>query len=470
MAKRHDMSHEQGNNTFASAPVSRRDFLKLAGVAGAAVGLGTGLGGLVAACGGGEETTTSGPVTTAAGPTTSVAANVETGRELKVGWVTMTTGIFAALSEPDDFLLKQAKDAVGDGIVSGDGKKHPLTWVVKDSQSDTNRSAEVTGELITTDNVDMVIGGMTPFVANPVADQCEANGVPCVTYGCPWDAWFDGRGGDRNVGFKWTFDYFQGASDVINVYSGLCNLVQSKTNKTIGLISANDPDGEYLQKQFPSAMTAQGYKIIDTGLYTGGTEDYSSVISQFKSGGAEIIVGMMNNPDFISFWSQMKQQGLKPKLMVTGRAVLTRPDIEAVGAIGAGVCTDVWWSAAYPWKSSLTGLTCQQLADAWEQEKNKGYNAALGLTGSAFEVAVDVLKRTQNPDDPQSIVDAIKATDMVTVFAPVKWAGGPAPNVCQTPLVGGQWQQIGKWGWDNVVVDNSNYPDIPVAGQLIDLP
>ena len=32
--------------------VSRRDFLKIAGVAGAAVGLGAGLGGLVAACGG----------------------------------------------------------------------------------------------------------------------------------------------------------------------------------------------------------------------------------------------------------------------------------------------------------------------------------------------------------------------------------------------------------------------------------
>ena len=32
--------------------VSRRDFLKIAGVAGAAVGLGAGMGGIVAACGG----------------------------------------------------------------------------------------------------------------------------------------------------------------------------------------------------------------------------------------------------------------------------------------------------------------------------------------------------------------------------------------------------------------------------------
>ena len=38
---------------------SRREFLKIAGMAGAAVGAAGGLGGLLAACGGTEETTTS---------------------------------------------------------------------------------------------------------------------------------------------------------------------------------------------------------------------------------------------------------------------------------------------------------------------------------------------------------------------------------------------------------------------------
>ncbi len=51
--------------------VSRRDFLKIAGVAGATVGLGAGLGGLVAACGGTEETSTT--ATAQATTTTTVA-------------------------------------------------------------------------------------------------------------------------------------------------------------------------------------------------------------------------------------------------------------------------------------------------------------------------------------------------------------------------------------------------------------
>ncbi len=47
--------------------VSRREFLKLAGMAGAAIGLGAGLGGLVSACGDEETTTTTGGVATTTG-------------------------------------------------------------------------------------------------------------------------------------------------------------------------------------------------------------------------------------------------------------------------------------------------------------------------------------------------------------------------------------------------------------------
>jgi len=55
--------------SIVKRPVSRREFLKYAGVAGAIVGAGGGLGGLLAACGDDETTTT-----TAGGETTTTAA------------------------------------------------------------------------------------------------------------------------------------------------------------------------------------------------------------------------------------------------------------------------------------------------------------------------------------------------------------------------------------------------------------
>ena len=147
------------------------------------------------------------------------------GREVKIGWVTMTTGVFAGLSEPDDFLLNQAKEAIGDGLVGADGMVHPVTWIVKDSQSDSNRAAEVAGELITQDKPDIVVGGMTPVVNIPVGQQCEANGVPCITYGCPMEPWFFGMGGDPAVGFKWAYNVFWSIGDLNTVYIGLFNLL-----------------------------------------------------------------------------------------------------------------------------------------------------------------------------------------------------------------------------------------------------
>ena len=77
-----------------SKSLSRREFLKIAGIAGATIGVGAGLGGLVAACGEEETTTTTAAAvtTTAAAATTTTAAASSTtvttaavGRDLKVG-------------------------------------------------------------------------------------------------------------------------------------------------------------------------------------------------------------------------------------------------------------------------------------------------------------------------------------------------------------------------------------------------
>jgi branched-chain amino acid transport system substrate-binding protein len=465
-------------DTSVSRSVSRRDFLKLAGVAGAAVGFAGGLGGIVAACGGGtdETTTTAAETTTTAATggetTTTASAGGEVGREVKVGWVTMTTGVFAGLSEPDDFLLQQAKDAIGAGLVGADGKTHPVSWVVKDSQSDSNRAAEVTGELITSDKPDIVMGGMTPTVNIPVAQQCEANSVPCVTYGCPMEPWFFGLNGDAAVGFKWTYNVFWGVGTDLNpVYIGLLEKIQ--TNKKCALLYANDPDGIATADEatgFPAALKPAGYTWINPGLVTNGTEDYSSVINKFKSEGCECLSALMNPGDFANFWKQCKQQGWVPKVTAIGRAILTRPDMDAVGDIGNGLSLEVWWERTHPFKSSLTGLTCEEQAKAWEAKESGPYSPALGLTGGAcFDMVTDVIKRTANLDDPQSYVDAIKATDLQSLVGPIKFGAENAlPNCAITPLVGGQW--IGKAGsWERKVVDNAHYPDIPQTGEIVDL-
>jgi ABC-type branched-subunit amino acid transport system substrate-binding protein len=50
--------------------------------------------------------------------------------------------------------------------------------IVKDSQSNPNRAADVAKELIIDDEIDMMLVASTPETTNPVATTCEAEGGP----------------------------------------------------------------------------------------------------------------------------------------------------------------------------------------------------------------------------------------------------------------------------------------------------
>jgi hypothetical protein len=129
-------------------PLSRREFLKVAGVAGATIGAGAGLGGVLAACGGEETTTTTagatstteaGSSTTEAASTTTASTGPESGREVKVGVIAPVTGIYAVFAIADNWGLGLIDKYLGDTWVLGDGMSHKVSWLLRDTQSDTNR-------------------------------------------------------------------------------------------------------------------------------------------------------------------------------------------------------------------------------------------------------------------------------------------------------------------------------------------
>jgi ABC-type branched-subunit amino acid transport system substrate-binding protein len=181
------MEKETENRTEKGL-LNRREFLRIAGVAGATVGLGAGLGGLIAACGGTEETTTTtaaaapsttaapaSTTTTGAASTTTVSAAAEVGREVKVGVIIPITGYLALFGVSDKWSLGLVSKYLGDSFVLGDGKMHKVTWLLRDTQSDSNRAAQVTSDLYLNDKVDIscVAGG--PDTVNPSADMAEAS-------------------------------------------------------------------------------------------------------------------------------------------------------------------------------------------------------------------------------------------------------------------------------------------------------
>lgn len=387
-------------------------------------------------------------------------------RVLKVGFVSPQTGPLAPFGEADRFIVQQMQAALKNGITIR-GKSFPVSIVVKDSQSNPNRAGEVASDLILKDKVDIMLVSGTPETANPVCDACELNETPCVSTVVPWQPWFFGRKGDPKKGFNFTYHFFWGLEDVIGVYTSMWQSVQ--TNKSVGGLFPNDGDGNAwgdARVGFPPVLSQKGFALKDPGRFQSMTQDFSAQIAAFRQASAQIVTGVVIPPDARNFLVQARQQGFRPKIISIGKALLFPGAIEALGDLGEGLSTEVWWSPSHPFKSSVTGQSAQQLAAAYEQATGKQWTQPLGFAHALFEIAVDTLKRTRDIDSNLAVRDALAATRLDTIVGNVAWGSGPVKNVAKTPLAGGQWLKGRKHRFDLVIVNNQLAPAVPVGAPL----
>ena len=471
-----DREAREPSGSMAKA-VSRRDFLRIAGIAGATVGVGAGLGGLVAACGGEAETTTTttaGATTTTAGATTTVSAELPV-RPIKIGVTAPKTGVYAPFAEPIEYIVQRVTEVTAGGVTTGDGRNHAIEFVVRDTQSDSNRAAQVAGDMINNDKVDMILSSGSPDNVNPVADQCEALGTPSLSGYNPWQPFIFGRGGSMEQPFKWTYLHAMGIGEFVNADAYVMGLLE--TNKVVALLFANTTDGQAWADEntgYPAALKAEGYTVVMPSLYPPGVEDFTAQIAEFKKEGCEICVGTPSPAELSNFWKQAIQQGFNPKILCAGLAALFPAVIESIGPSITNCVGSINWHPTWPYKSSLSGETNQEFADAWEKSSGREWTQVLGIY-QIFEWAIDVLKRTTDVDDKEAILTAIQGTKMETVQGPLDFTAAldptpgklhPHANVVVTPVTSGQWVKGQKWPFEQVQVGNRNWPDLPNTATL----
>jgi branched-chain amino acid transport system substrate-binding protein len=477
---------EQGKlSTVEDRTVSRREFLKLAGIAGATVGVGTGLGGLISACGSTEATTTTGAgsettatsgasstTSTSAASQTTVSAAAETGEELRIGFVSPTTGPLANFGIPDKYAIERCNEYIGDGIVCGDGKKHPVKVILQDTQSDSNRASQVAGDLIMNEKIHVMMAASTPDTVTPAVEQCEANGVPVVSTDCPWQTYLASH---FDTGYKWSYHVSHGAEDMNTSVVDTVTSVQ--TNKVCGFHMSNNADGSFYYDVMPPHMKASGLTVVDGGLYDPGAEDYTSIISLYKKNGCEIVISLMSSPDFTNFWKACKQQAFNPKVVFVAKAVMFPQAADSLGEIGNGLLCDAWWDPKFPFKSSLTGETCEELAADFEKRTSMQASNPL-MHYVVTEMAMYALQHAKDPTNRESILAALETMKLDTsVAGPIDFTAeilkptgtgkadypaGPGrkkKNVWDQGRADGQWLMLGgKWKFTKVLVNNIAAP------------
>ncbi len=397
-------------------------------------------------------------------------------RAIRIGYVSPQTGPLAGFGEADSYILAGVNDKLKDGLALGN-QTYPIEIVVRDSQSNPNRAAEVAKDLIVKDKIDMMVVASTPETTNPVSTQCEIEEIPCISTVAPWQPYFIGRQANPGDPKTWkpfdsTFHFFWGLEDVIAVYTNMWGRLQ--TNKSVGGLFPNDGDGNAWGDKvvgFPPVLDKLGYRLADPGRYQDLTDDFSAQIAAFKQADCQIITGVVIPPDFTTFWNQASQRGFKPKIASIGKAILFPSAVEALGKTGNNLSSEVWWTPSHPFKSSLTGVSAAELARGYEQASKKQWTQQIGFVHALFEVAIDSLKRSADPTSPAANTEAVGKTDLATIVGRVAFGSEALPpfarkNVAKTPLVGGQWRLGADGKYAIVVVDNQTAPDIPLGGKM----
>ncbi len=440
---------EQGEKGIASR-LSRRELVKRAGV---------GAGGLVL----------SGAT---AQPLWARAKVHDASNTIKIGFVSPITGPASGFGEPDPYVIALATKAYAKGLTIG-GQDYTVEIHQKDAQSVPAHAAQVAGDLIHSDGVDIMLTTSTPEVVNPVSDACEAAGTPCISTVVPWEAWYFGRGAKpgKPSPFRFTYHFCFGVANFADTYLSLWS--QVPTNKKVGVMWPNDADGNAIRANLGPALEKGGYTIVDPGAYTDGSNDYSAQIAKFKSAGVQIFNTFPIPPDFATFWRQAAQQGLTKQIKIAqiAKTGLFVSQVSSLGSLGFNLASGAYWGPTWPYHSSLTGISNRALATGYETHYKKAWNQQMGASMALFDVATAALKASGNPKDKTKVANAVKTLNVMTPLGQLHWGPGgaknPVPNVVATPIPGGQWVHgtgLHKYAW--VFCEHKDDPKVPIQARL----
>jgi branched-chain amino acid transport system substrate-binding protein len=410
---------------------ARRDFLKAAGALTASVALGA--------------------------PSRAWAAAE---KKIRIGYISPRTGPFAPFAEADDFILEQVRKTLAGGLSVG-GTTYEVEILSRDDQSSPDRQSNLTAELINKENIDLMLAQVS--IGPGVSQQCELNGVPCLSTNTPWQAWMFPMKGDPAKGFKNAFHFFWGIEDIAAVYLDIWKGAQ--TNKVVGSVFSNDVPGTAmgdLKLGLPGVFANAGYKIIDIGRFPVGADDFSTYIQAFKKEGVEIVSGLFNPPEWASFLNQSAQMGFKPKVCTIAKALLFPGGVAALGPRAEGMSTEIWWLPSYPFRSSLTGQTAAELGSSYQSATKREWTQPLGVVHALFEAGVQALKTSGDPKSPNKVVEGLRRLKLDTIIGNLDFGASGIANVSKIRIVGGQWH-MGPGGKPELfITSNQTAPEIPV--------
>ncbi|MBQ9814610.1 MAG: ABC transporter substrate-binding protein [Lachnospiraceae bacterium] len=392
----------------------------------------------------------------------------QAGGVIKIGYVNPTTGPLAGNGEGCDWVVKQMETYVNEtlGGIEVDGTKKNIKVIVYDSASDQATCAEMADKLCVEDEVDLIIAIQTPETVIPVEAKAEQYGIPCVGIQAPVNpcAFVSDE-------HNWTVHAFWTIEKVYEQHKALWQAAgyAPNTGAKVGIAFANDSDGSAWYQIFTANLEKDGYVLVDPGQYPSGTDDFSNIVKKYKEENIDILAGTNIPPDFSNLFTQMIAADVEVGCITMGKCCLLPGDVAALGDNVEGIMSEVWWAPNYPYKSGLTGISCEEIGAKYLADNGGVMPQPAGYAYAALELAVQAFINA-GTTDKEAVFAALKALDVETIVGPIKYDKEMNGLIYgDTVIAGGQWQKDENGVWQLVVIDATTYPELSVAitGQYI---
>jgi len=405
-------------------------------------------------------------------------------KEIKIGVIQSQTGFFASMGEGALYGIQAAVEDVNKlGGVKVGAERLPLRIVSVNAETDPNKAGALAESLILQDHVQFIVSGDEPPPMHPgVSKMADTYKIPYVTGVGPEEPWL----GMRNESpTKWKYTWAMGSFNIISpapagdfrakpgytvMDSWMSQLDEfgDKTNKRVGLIVSDDPDGRGWYTLLVPILKKKGYTVVgaerNMGLLPLETTDFSSVIKAWKDAGIDILWGNGPAPFLGTVRKQCQSLGVNPKIMSMGRGALNYDDVNSWGGdLPWGVCIEIWWDGTMVNCPGFGSTTPKTLADKWVKETKRPVLCTLGPGYAGVQVLVDAIERAGSVD-PEKVNAVLGSTDLKTIRGRVKFNEN---QFSRGPIVFGQWFKTDKPEKWELKVIHSDHDFWPVAAKAI---
>jgi branched-chain amino acid transport system substrate-binding protein len=270
------------------------------------------------------------------------------------------------------------------------------------------------------------LGGVGSDLHAAGATIAEKNRIPYLGVGFALES-------IHKQGYRYLFSPFwkspQIARETYRFLNG--SLPDAQRPRRVALFLEKTDWGQEIGGYWETYGKEAGYQVVVKAEYSPGSKDFSNLILQAKSAGAESVLGVPSPPDGMTIVKQMKELDFTPKFLVLLRGSDSPAWSNNLGSTGDYTLLGTGWHSALKYPQ------VKELNDTYVRKYNRPADPIVGPGYAAVQILADAVARAKALERDK-IRDALASTNMVIVSGPVKFRPDGTAEISGVFI---QWQK-----------------------------